>query len=178
MRTEHVSAIGAHEGVDDLYRRAYDELTRLAAAVRASDHFATISTRTLVHETWLKFAHTGDPRFVSDAHLRWIVIRAMRQVLVDSARQRRAVKRRAVVVPLDDDIPLTDSPVSTLLAIHDVLDQLARLDPTQAHIVEARFFGDLGFDEIAEMLGMSESTVRRKWATAVVALKAWLDPPS
>jgi RNA polymerase sigma factor (TIGR02999 family) len=164
----------ARIAVDELYRVAYEELTRRAAAVRRADPFAVVSTRTLVHETWLKLSASAKFRFDSQAHLWNIVTGAMRQVLVDSARHRRAAKRDGLVVPVDDSLPIPCEPTDRILAVHDALTRLEQLDADQAWIVEARFFGGLGFTEIAELLGISESTVRRRWEAARALLKVWL----
>jgi RNA polymerase sigma factor (TIGR02999 family) len=161
--------------VDELYALAYDELRRRAAAVRRGDPFATISTRTLVHETWLKFSGSATLRFDDQKHLVDIVVRAMRQVLVDSARYRRAARRTGVVVPIDESIPLTSNAADDTLAIDEALSGLEQLDPELAGIVQMRYFAGFTMVEIAEHLGLSESTVRRKTQLALARLKVSLE---
>lgn len=161
--------------VDDLYTLAYDELRRRASAVRRGDPFATISTRTLVHETWLKFSKSTTIRFEDEKHLVDIVVRAMRQVLVDFARYRRAGRRTGIVVPIDDTIPLASDPADDTLAIDEALTNLEALDPELSGIVQMRYFGGFSIVEIAEYRGLSESTVRRKCEVALARLKVSLE---
>lgn len=164
----------ARAAVDELYRIAYDELRHRAAAIRRGDPFADVSTKTLIHESWLKLAASPEFGIHSPLHLWNIVTGAMRQVLVDAARRRRAGKREGLTVPLDDSLPLVCEPSERVLHMHEVLTRLERLDAEQAWIVEARFFGGLGFAEIAQLLGSSESTVRRRWDSARALLRMWL----
>jgi RNA polymerase sigma factor (TIGR02999 family) len=168
----------SREAVDALYRLAYDELRRLAAAIRRTDPNAVLSTRTLVHETWLRLADSPEFRYLDQKHLRNIVARTMRQVLVDSARYRKAAKRSGTHVDADDTIPTSDQSADELLAIHDALTRLESLDAEQAGIVEEHFFGDRSFAEIAERRGISEATVRRRWKAASALLQVWLDGAS
>jgi len=167
----------ARAAVDELYRVAYDELKSVAAAIRRGDPYAVISTKTLVHEAWIRLAASPEFRFESRAHLRNIVIRKMRQILVDSARRRRAGKRAGIMVTADESIPLPADPVDRILAIDDVLRHLEELDALKARIVEARFFAELSFAEIAADLGISESGVRRHWKAARSQLLARLQEP-
>jgi RNA polymerase sigma factor (TIGR02999 family) len=168
-------APGEPRPVDDLYALAYDELCRRASAVRRGDPFATISTRTLVHETWLKFSKSTTIRFENEKHLVDIVVRAMRQVMVDFARYRRAGRRTGVVVEIDDTIPLPWKPAEDTLAIDEALTDLSKLDPELADIVQMRYFGEFSIVEIAEHRGLSESTVRRKCDLALARLKVSLE---
>jgi len=161
---------GELPSIDELYSLAYDELKRLASAVRRGDLFATVTTTALVNEAWLKLVASRAIAFESEAHFRHIVIRAMRQVLVDSARRRRATKRGGIMVTVDDSIALDDGAEERILAIDAALERLAELSPRQARIVEARFFGGLDVLETARVLGISEATVHRDWRLA----RAWL----
>jgi RNA polymerase sigma factor (TIGR02999 family) len=95
----------------------------------------------------------------------------MRQILVDYARNHGAAKRGADNrVELDLSLVLANVPSADLIAVDDALTSLARLDEQQSRIVELRFFGGLGIEEVAESLGVSASTVKRDWNVA----KAWL----
>jgi RNA polymerase sigma factor (TIGR02999 family) len=165
----------ARVAIDALYEIAYDELKAIAAAMRRGDPFAAISTRTLVHEAWMRLAASPQFQYVNAAHLRNIVIRKMRQVLVDSARRRRAAKRDGIVVTVDDaSLGLPEEPGERILAIDEALRRLEQLDAGQARIVEARFIGGLSFAEIAADEGVSESTIRRSWKAAKLLLEVWL----
>lgn len=158
------------EPLDRVFSAAYEELRRLALAVQRSDAAVSLSPTALVHEAWLKLAGTPAVADTSPLHFRRIAARAMRQVLVEAARRRLADKRGggALHVTLDDAAAAATP--REVLALHDALEQLAALSPRQAAVVEQRFFGGLGVAEIAEELGVSESTVEREWRAA----RAWL----
>lgn len=159
--------------LDDLFSVTYEELRRLASSVKRSDQSVTLTPTALVNEAWLKLANS--PRFASTSrlHFKRIAARAMRQVLVEAARRRHAGKRGgpgAVVVPIDDARDGAALAGQDLLALDRALDQLARLEPRQALMVESRFFGGLDVGETAELLEVSEATILRDWRAA----KAWL----
>ncbi len=162
----------ARAALDHLFSVTYEELRRLAAAVRRDDPGASITPTALVNEAWLKLSRTPAIADTSPLHFKRIAARAMRQVLIEAARRRQAEKRgggeRAVT--FDDAL---DAPVETatdLLALDGALDALALLHPRQAQMVEARFFGGLDIPETATLLGISEATVQRDWRAA----RAWL----
>ena len=159
------------ESVDALFSASYRELCRVAACIRRADAHATISTSTLVHETWMKLARSPSLKPTQPLHLKRIVAKAMRHYLIEAARRRGALKRRGgMQVTLNDSM---DFPVSTdreLIALDDALAELARTNPRQAQLVELRFFACSEASEAAEILGVSEETARRDWRAA----KAWL----
>lgn len=161
--------------VDELYALAYAELRRRASLVRRREPFAAISTGSLVHETWFKFSSSATPRFQDEKHLVEIVVRAMRQVLVDVARYRGAARRTGIEIQVDDTIPLPHKSAADTLAIDDALSRLEELDPELADIVQLRYFGGFSMREIAEQRGQSESKVRRKCAVALARLKVSLE---
>jgi len=159
--------------LDYVFSVTYEELRRLASSVRRNDPAATMSPTTLVNEVWLKLA--ASPRFAltNRLHFKRIAARAMRQVLVDAARRRRAGKRGgadAVFVTFDDSVDQPALYERDLLALDRALDDLARIHPRQATMVEGRFFGGLDVAEIAALLQVSEATILRDWRAA----KAWL----
>jgi RNA polymerase sigma factor (TIGR02999 family) len=160
--------------LDYLFSVAYEELRRLAACVRSSDPAATLNPTALVHEAWLKLARS--PAFVSTSplHFKRIAARAMRQLLVESARRRAAEKRGgnlpAAFVTFDEALEHSGGSDEDVLRLDAALDQLARLNPRHAVMVESRFFGGLDISETAELLQVSEATVLRDWR----AVKAWL----
>lgn len=161
--------------LDDLFSAAYEELRRLAASVRRHDPAATLSPTALVNEAWLKLADSPAVARTSPLHFKRIAARAMRQVLVESARRRKADKRGGgeAVVTFDDAMSRTVSTVTTaddVIGLDAALEALALIEPRQALMVESRFFGGLGVAETAELLGVSEATVLRDWRAA----KAWL----
>lgn len=158
--------------LDDLFSAAYEELRRLAAAVRRTDGSATISPTALVHEAWLKLIASPGFAPVSPLHFKRIAARAMRQVLVEAARRRNARKRggEVVFVTFDEDVRAADAGAAEVLELDAALERLAAISPRQAHMVEARFFGGMGAGETAELLGISEATLLRDWRAA----RAWL----
>jgi RNA polymerase sigma factor (TIGR02999 family) len=138
----------------------YDDLRRLARRQLAREQGSrTINPTTLVHEAYLKLAGSA-PRAEGRAHLLAIAAHAMRQVLVDHARERRAAKRGPgwARTTLTDGISTTTLDPEALIALDDVLE---RLEPRQRQVVECRFFAGLDDAEIAEALGITTRTVRR-----------------
>jgi RNA polymerase sigma factor (TIGR02999 family) len=174
---------GDREAVDRLFPIVYEELRRLARGqVNRRSSAPTLNATGLVHEAYLKLAGAGEVRAENRAHFLAIAGRAMRQVLVDRARQRTAMKRGGERAPITlmDGHSAVDVDVLEMLALDEAIEGL---DPRQRRIVEARFFGGLEETEIAALLGTSERTVRREWVKA----RAWLframlardaDPPS
>ena len=159
------------ESFDRLISVVYEELRRLASRVRRGDPSHTLNTTALVHEGWVKLARYPEFASTSTLHFKRIAARAMRQVLVEAARRRKAGKRGGdpVLVTLDE----RDTPVSTaaeVLAIHAALDKLAELNPRQAQMVESRFFAGMALGEMAQLFKVSEATVLRDWRAA----RAWL----
>ena len=159
------------EELDDRFSAAYEELRRLAASVRRDDPGATMNPTALVNEAWLKLAGSPGLARTSPLHFKRIAARAMRQVLVESARRRPAGKCGSGVVPVTLNESLdVGSAGADVLALDAELERLAALSPRQAKVVESRFFGGLEMHEIAELLGVSEATVLRDWRAA----RAWL----
>jgi RNA polymerase sigma factor (TIGR02999 family) len=164
---------GRSTELDALFSAAYDELRRLAVAVRRDDVAATIDPTALVNEAWLKLAASPELAPVSRLHLKRIAARAMRQVLVEAARRRHARKRGghdALMVTLEDGVGAAPAPAADVLALDGALEELARVSPRQAAVIESRFFGGLDVAETAEALGVSEATILRDWRAA----RAWL----
>jgi len=161
---------GDKESVDALFSIAYEELRRIARRVRG-DRGDTLSTTALVHEAYLKLLPAKIP--ANDAaHFKLLIARAMREVLIDAARRRVAGKRGGgdLAITLDDDIQVSPLKSGQLLELHDALEELSRVDPRRASVVECRFFGGLDIDETASALGLSTATVKRDWRVA----RAWL----
>jgi RNA polymerase sigma factor (TIGR02999 family) len=160
--------------LDDLFSIAYEELRRLAAVVKSGDPAATLNPTALVHEAWIKLA--ASPRFhsASPLHFKRIAARAMRQLLVESARRRQSQKRggdgSVLFVAFDETRGRTSAHDDDILRIDTALEELARINPRQALMVESRFFGGLELSETAELLEVSEATVLRDWRV----VKAWL----
>lgn len=164
--------LGDRRAIDALFSATYEELRRLAASVKRDDPRATLSPTTLVNEAWLKLAASPAIAATSPLHFKRIAARAMRQVLVEAARRRRAAKRGGDIafVTFDESHDQAPAGANELLALNDALDALAAIHPRQAVMVESRFFGGLDVRETAELLQVSEGTILRDWRAA----KAWL----
>ena len=158
--------------IDDLFNATYAELRRLASSVSRQDAGVTLSPTALVNEAWLKLSRSPELGLTSRAHFKRVAARAMRQVLVEAARRRRTGKRGGGggMVTFDEALHATTNDADELLALDEALDELARLHPRQAMMVESRFFGGLDVAETAELLQVSEATVLRDWRAA----RAWL----
>jgi RNA polymerase sigma factor (TIGR02999 family) len=159
--------------LDYLFSVTYEELRRLASSVKRGDPNATLSPTTLVNEAWLKLANARGVPKTSPLHFKRIAARAMRQVLVEAARRRHAQKRGGSGGPaIVFDESLTEAGIAgrDLLALDAALDDLARIEPRQAMMVESRFFGGLSVAETASLLEVSEATILRDWRAA----RAWL----
>ena len=158
--------------LDALFSDAYEELRRLAAAVSRHDPSATLSPTALVNEAWIKLADSPHVARTSRLHFKRIAARAMRQVLIEAARRRQADTRGggADFVTFEDSLGGTSTAADEVLAIDAALDELARLSPRQAQMIEARFFGGFDLRETAELLEVSEATIVRDWRAA----RAWL----
>jgi len=159
--------------LDRLYTATYEELRRLAASVRRGSSLVTLSPTTLVNEAWVKLAASPGIGATSRLHFKRIAARAMRQVLVEAARRKTARKRGGgtmVLVTLDESFGEVASTPATILALDVALEELSRLEPRQAQMVECRFFAGLDVAETAELLQVSEATIHRDWRAA----KAWL----
>jgi RNA polymerase sigma-70 factor, ECF subfamily len=164
--------VTVRQDLDALFSTAYEELRHLASSVKRSDGNATLSPTTLVNEAWLKLSMTPALGAISQLHFKRIAARAMRQVLVDAARHKNAVRRGGenMHITFDDSIASNVSGSEQLLALDEAMNELARINPRQAIMVETRFFGGLSVPEIADMLKISEATVLRDWRAA----RAWL----
>ena len=160
------------EALDRVFSATYEELRRLAASVRRDDPGSTLSPTALVNEAWLKLAGSPEVAHTSPLHFKRIAARAMRQVLIEAARRRKAGKRGggAPVVTFDEALQVGTQSAEELLALDATLQEFARINPRQAQMVESRFFGGLDVAETAELLGISEATVLRDWRAA----RAWL----
>ena len=170
---------GDQEALEILVPLVYNELRTLAHRhLRRERASHTLQTTALVNEAYLRLAGQAPFGAESRAHFVAIAARLMRQILVDYARSRRAAKRgadRQVELgnaELAEDTSLLPVQIRNphLIALHDALNDLARIDEQQSRIVELRFFGGLTVEEAAEVLGISRSTAKRDWKVA----KAWL----
>jgi RNA polymerase sigma factor (TIGR02999 family) len=166
----HAARTGDREALDQLLPVVYDELRVMAARqLRRERGARTLQATALVHEAYMKMVGGGAIDAADRAHFLAIAARAMRQVLVDQARKRKASKRGGAWArtTLGDADAAIDFDASEMLALDSALESL---DPRQRQVVEYRFFAGLEEKEIAEVLGVTDRTVRRDWVKA----RAWL----
>jgi RNA polymerase sigma factor (TIGR02999 family) len=159
---------GRHEAFDQILPLVYHELRRAARRELAARPSDTLSTTALVHELYLKLSRAQHADWHDRAHFLAVAAVAMRHILVDRARRRRAEKRGGSHshVTLDEQLTKADGQAEALLELHDALDQLALFDERLARVVECRFFGGMTEQETAEVLCITERTVRRDWTKA------------
>ena len=167
------AAAAERRALDDLFSATYEELRRLAASVRRTDPGATLNPTELVNQAWLKLASSPQFHAASNLHFKRVAARAMRQLLIESARRRHAGKRggdSVRVVTFDEAVHRADVTGRDLLRLDAVLDELAAMNPRQAQVVEYRYFGGIDVGGTAVLLDVSEATILRDWRAA----KAWL----
>ena len=164
---------GDSKAADELLPLVYDELRKLAAARMAREvPGQTLQATALVHEAWLRLAGGGEQHWNGRGHFFGAAAEAMRRILVERARKRDRVRHGGGLEKVDWEhvtIATADSG-DTILAIHEALEKLTAESPQKAEIVKLRYFTGLEHQEIAEVLGVSEPTVRRHWTYA----RAWL----
>jgi RNA polymerase sigma factor (TIGR02999 family) len=151
----------------------YGELRRLAEKyLRGERAGHTLQPTALVHEAYIRLVEQTGATFNDRAHFFAVAARAMRHIIVDHARGKRAARRGGGHrrQPLERALALSEQPDAYLLALDESLQRLAQIDPQAARIVELRFFGGMTVDEIAEVLEISARTVKRDWGMA----KGWL----
>ena len=165
-----VSAEAGDEVWERLVPLVYEELRALARLQLAGEAPATLSTTALVHEAFLRLVDSDRVITRGRAYFFGAAARAMRQILVDHARQRQSLRRAGIAVTLRSELASIDAFAADVLDLDSVLEQLARLYPRQARVVECRFFAGLSIDETADVLGVSPRTVKGDWALA----RAWL----
>jgi RNA polymerase sigma factor (TIGR02999 family) len=151
----------------------YDELHRLAHHYMSGERAGhTLQTTALVNEAYVRLIDWKNVRWQNRAHFFGVSAQLMRRILVDFARSHGYEKRGGGTRPvtLDDTAFVVDSKGTDMVALDDALNALAELDARQSRVVELRFFGGLTNEEAAEVLKVSEATVRRDWSLA----RAWL----
>jgi RNA polymerase sigma factor (TIGR02999 family) len=168
----------ARNATDALFPLVYNELKRIARRHRRHAGTATLCTTELVHEAFVKLAQHDGASWEGRAHFFGAASRAMRQVVVDFARRRRAEKRGGGVemVSLSEAHAAIEVDLDELLALDAALDRLDAFDPRLRRIVELRFFGGLSEHDVARTLGLSTRTVGRDWLKAKLFLLRDLEP--
>lgn len=166
---------GDRDAADLAYDAVYSELRGLAHVIRRGSAQSALQTTALVHEAWMKLAVSPPGEVASRSHFKRIAGRAMRQVLVEEARARTALKRGGADAPItyQDALGVSDEgqiQPEQLIALDQAMRSLSKADPRAVSVVECRFFGGMDVKETAEALGISPATVKRDWRMA----RAWL----
>lgn len=151
----------------------YDELRRLAAYKLAQEAPGqTLQPTALVNEAWLRLVASGTPKFENRSHFFSVAAEAMRRILIDRARRKRAQRHGGEFERVEfDGLDLAaPDPDDQMLAVHEALERLAELHPIQAELVKLRYFAGLTNEETAQLLGISVSTAKNYWSFS----RAWL----
>ncbi len=170
---------GDQKALDKLMPLVYSELRRLAGNyLRRERQGHTLQPTALVNEAYLKLVDQRNTRWQNRAQFYGVAAQLMRRILVDHARQRQAAKRggsdqQRLSITSAGQLgarQMATEPAIDLLALHEALNELAKMDPQQGRIVELKFFGGLSIEETAEVMGIGHATVERDWKMA----RAWL----
>ena len=164
---------GDPKAADELLPLVYEELRKLAGLRMANEAAGnTLQPTALVHEAWLRLVGPNNPKFAGRAHFFAAAAEAMRRILIDRARRKRALRHGGGQERVDIQQIELASPDSDdqLLAVNEALDKLAAQDPIEAELVKLRYFAGLTVDEAAELLDISPRTAGNYWAHA----RTWL----
>jgi len=165
---------GNRARADELLESAYQQLRRLAAhRIAGEPADAAVQPTELVHEAYLRMVRQERVDYAGRTHFIALASEAMRRVLVDDARKRNSLKRggdRSRVTVQESALAGVRDERIDVLALDEALTRLADLDERQARVVELRFFGGLGIEDVAFVLGVARSTVTQDWRMA----RAWL----
>ena len=170
---------GDRSAKDALFASLYSELHRLAQShLRYDRGQVTMGTTTLLHEAYLDLSNRSTVTFPDRLRFLKYASRAMRHLIIDYVRARRAEKRGGEITFVTDVQEQVQSSASaaSLETLGDALDELARLDAPLAELVDLKFFCGFSFGDIAAMRGVSERTVQRDWAKARLLLHDVLHP--
>ncbi|MCB0718361.1 MAG: sigma-70 family RNA polymerase sigma factor [Bacteroidetes bacterium] len=162
---------GDEDALARLIPVVYRELRSLARAQRRKGTSDTLNTTAIVHEAYERLVRSSVD-YASRNHFFHVAARVMRGVIIDNARKYLTDKRGSGQrpLPLDEAIVVPDDPPERLVALDDALTELEALSPRQAQIVELRYFVGLTIPETAEVMDLSEASVKRDWTAA----RAWL----
>jgi RNA polymerase sigma-70 factor (ECF subfamily) len=165
---------GDRKALDKLMPLVYSELRRQAANyLRRERPGHTLQPTALVNEAYLKLVDQRNAKWQNRAQFYGVAAQLMRRILVDHARAHQAEKRGGSDqqrLSITSAGALAKEPAFDLLALHEALKELTKIDPQQGRVVELKFFGGLSIEEIAEVLHIGHATVERDWKMA----RAWL----
>lgn len=170
---------GDRKAIDRMMALMYQELHQLAhRRLQASPRRNSLETTGLVHESYLRFLKAGRLRLTDRAHFLSYSSRVMRSIIVDLVRKHRAERHggSALQVTLNTKVANeVDASEEQIIRIHEALEDLGKVEPRLVQIVEMRYFGGLTENEVAEVLELTERTVRRDWQKARLLLSAALE---
>jgi RNA polymerase sigma factor (TIGR02999 family) len=172
---------GDQGALERLVPLVHDELCRIARRCMAGERVGhSLQATALVNEAYLRLIDVSHVDWQNRAHFLAVSARLMRRILVDHARSRNYKKRGggAQRVSFDEGLVVAVEPGQDLIALHDALTALAKVDARKSQVVELRFFGGLSVEETAEALHVSTDTVTRDWKVAKVWLLRELAEPS
>ena len=155
---------------DRLFTLLYSELNQVSAALLRAERNSSLATGDLVNEAVMRLIQLDQIEWADKTHFLALSARAMRRILIDNARKKLSDKRRHQKVTLITRLPGVTSDRIDFDVLEKALIRLAAIDKEKADIVELRYFGGMSHQEIAEVTGTSESTVKRGWRAA----RAWL----
>ncbi len=172
-RILHAAGAGDKQAAEDLIPLVYDELRKLASWRLGQEGQAhTLQATALVHEAYLKLS-PGEQQWEGRKHFFCAAAEAMRCILIDRARHRKAVRHGGELQRTEfaeDMINVPSAKDDEILAINEILDRFAQLEPRKAEVVKLRYFIGMTIEEAAEALGISTPTAKRDWMFA----RAWL----
>nr|WP_321362480.1 ECF-type sigma factor [uncultured Hyphomonas sp.] len=155
---------------DQLFTLLYSELNQVSAALLRAERNSSLATGDLVNEAVMRLIKLDQIEWADKTHFLALSARAMRRILIDNARRKQSDKRRHQKVTLVTRLPGVAADRVDFDVLEKALIRLAAIDKQKADIVELRYFGGMSHQEIAEVTGTSESTVKRGWRAA----RAWL----
>lgn len=164
---------GDAKAAAELLPLVYEELRRLAASKMANEAAGnTLQPTALVHEAWMRLVGTDNPKFAGRPHFFAAAAEAMRRILIERARSKKALRHGGGQHRVNIDQADLSSPDSDdqLLAMNDALEKLATQEPTQAQLVKLRYFAGLTVEEAATLLNIAPRTARNYWVHA----RTWL----
>ncbi len=163
---------GDPNALSDLMPLTYRQLKQIAANLLRGEQRQDLETTALVHEAYLRLDGLDRIQWQDRAHFYAMSSRIMRRVLIDEARRMTRDKRSGEVVKIsfEDLSSIAQVGAPEVLELNQALDELAKLDPERARVVEMRYFGGMSHLQIATAMGVSSNTVARRWRSA----RAWL----
>ncbi len=164
---------GNQSALEELMPIVYEELRKIAKRyMNRQDGNHTLQTTELIHEAYLKLVENKEKQWNNRAHFFGVAAQAMRHILVDYARSKQRQKRGGAAhqITFDENAFLSKDSSGTIVALHEALENLGKLDERKVRVVEMKFFGGLTMEEIAEVLKISPETAKRDWGFS----RTWL----